>query len=174
MDNANPYQPVTHITDSILLTLLQLSEVITQLTSVQYAQHCQVLSGASIGQHVRHTIELFTCLQQGYETGTVNYEDRKRDYRIETDPALAAAIILDIVQCIDKLNKELILVYSNGSESMQYMHTNYHRELLYNLEHAIHHMALIRIGINAVVVMELPDSFGVAPSTLQYRNTCAQ
>ncbi|MBS1575551.1 MAG: hypothetical protein JST09_09640 [Bacteroidetes bacterium] len=37
------------------------------------------LSGAAIVGHVRHVLEMFVCLQQGYETGMVNYEKRKRD-----------------------------------------------------------------------------------------------
>jgi hypothetical protein len=41
------------------------------------------------------------------------------------------------------------------------------RELLYNLEHAIHHMALIRVGLNLRFKYVLyQDNFGVAYSTL--------
>ena len=45
---------------------------------------------------------------------------------------------------------------------------------MYNLEHAIHHHALIKVGLKIMTKIELPESFGVAPSTIQYRKVCAQ
>ncbi len=59
---------------------VQLSESLHQLTDAEYSQPSNILFNASIGQHVRHIIELFLCLEKGYETGVVNYEKRKRDY----------------------------------------------------------------------------------------------
>jgi hypothetical protein len=52
--------------------------------------------------------------------------------------------------------------------------SNYYREVMYNLEHTIHHHALIKVGIEHFTSLQLPESFGVAPSTMQYRETCAQ
>jgi hypothetical protein len=52
--------------------------------------------------------------------------------------------------------------------------TNYYREVAYNLEHTIHHMALIRVGVNEVSSIVLPDQFGVAYSTIKYKEQCAQ
>ena len=60
----------------------------------------------------------------------------------------------------------------NGEEN--FLPSNYYREVMYNLEHAIHHHALIKIGIQQFTAIELPESFGVAPSTMQYRKACAQ
>jgi hypothetical protein len=53
------------------------------------------------------------------------------------------------------------------------MPTNYYREMAYNLEHTIHHMALIRTGINDVSRISVPENFGVAISTMKYRKQCA-
>jgi hypothetical protein len=52
--------------------------------------------------------------------------------------------------------------------------TNYYREVIYNLEHTIHHMALIRVGINELGNIDLPKDFGVAPSTIKYKQLCVQ
>ena len=64
---------------SIQNVFVQISESLEQLTCEQYCKPSKILFGATIGQHVRHIIELFICLDNGYGTGVVNYEKRKRD-----------------------------------------------------------------------------------------------
>jgi uncharacterized damage-inducible protein DinB len=154
----------------------QLTDSLEQLTDEQYSQQSKILFNASIGQHVRHVIELFICLNQGYETGTVNYEKRKRDHRIETDRMLAVQLLQMIANSLDKADKLLLLEagYDEQSDNTATVITNYHREIIYNLEHTVHHMALIRVGITEVSGVELPESFGVASSTVKYRKACAQ
>src|SRR5215211_5006609 len=74
---------------SIKNVFVQLDDSLQQLTDTQYTQPSKRLFNATIGQHVRHIIELFVCLQKGYETGVVNYEKRKRDLQLETDKEFA-------------------------------------------------------------------------------------
>ena len=64
--------------------------------------------------------------------------------------------------------------YDEHSDKFINIATNYHREIAYNLEHTIHHMALIRVGLTEVAKIELPENFGVASSTVKFRNQCAQ
>jgi hypothetical protein len=52
--------------------------------------------------------------------------------------------------------------------------SNYYREIAYNLEHTIHHMALIRVGVNEVSLVQLPQEFGMAFSTIKHQQQCAQ
>ncbi len=154
----------------------QLVSAISQLTAEEYGRPCKTLFNASIGQHVRHVIELHYCLFTGYETGNVNYEERKRDTRIETDREFAVGLMNTIIQEIDRPDKELLLyTCCNESQAETFpVKTNYFRELIYNLEHTVHHMALIRIGINEVAILPLPEGFGVASSTIKYRKACVQ
>lgn len=125
---------------------------------------------------MRHVIELFQCLERGYESGTINYEKRKRDINIETDKDLATQLLLNIHEGLGKGNKELLLEasYDDNSGAVITIHTNYYREIAYNLEHTIHHMALIRVGVNEVASISLPDNFGVASSTVKFRKQCVQ
>jgi uncharacterized damage-inducible protein DinB len=162
-------QPIQHV-------FVQLTETLKQLSDSEYKQNSAILFNATIGQHVRHIIELFQCLLNGYETGVVNYEKRKRDYRIETDRILAAALLKEVYDQLDKPNKDILLEaedYCNTTEVIS-VPSNYYRELVYNLEHTIHHMALIRVGVNEVSSVRLSDEFGVAYSTVKYRQQCAQ
>lgn len=155
---------------------IQLTDSLSQLSDEQYHQPSKVLFNATIGQHVRHVIELFICLNNGYETGTVNYENRKRDIRIETDKLFACDLLQMIAANLDKADKELLLeaAYDEQSDDTITVHTNYYREIIYNLEHTVHHMALIRVGINDVSSINLPEGFGIASSTIKYRKACAQ
>ncbi len=155
---------------------VQLSESLHQLTDEQYIQPSKTLFNATIGQHVRHIIELFICLEKGYETGIVNYEKRKRDLVIQTDKDFANRLLQKIYSDLEKSNKKLLLEanYDEHSAATLTVTTNYYREIIYNLEHTVHHMALIRVGINEVSTIEVPGDFGVASSTIKYRKECAQ
>jgi uncharacterized damage-inducible protein DinB len=155
---------------------IQLTDALDKLTDEEYTRPSKILFDATIGQHVRHIIELFLCLQNGYEEGTVNYEKRKRDYRIETDRDFAGSLLRSIFRKMGRPNKNMLLEAEDYIENIETVTipSNYYREIAYNLEHTIHHMALIRVGINDVSALKLPDNFGVAFSTIKYRLQCAQ
>jgi hypothetical protein len=155
---------------------VQLSETVRQLTPEQYSKPCSNLVNNTIGQHVRHIIELFQCLEKGYPDSQVNYEKRKRDKEIETNKDLALQLLQDIHLNLARPDKELVLQasYDDHSEEPISIKTNYFREIAYNLEHTIHHMALIRVGINEVAAITIPEDFGVASSTVKHKKQCAQ
>lgn len=162
-------QPVQHV-------FIQLNHALDQLTDEEYVQPSKILFNATIGQHVRHIIELFQCLKNGYEEAVVNYEKRKRDCRIESDRNFAASLLRKIYRSMDKPNKFISLEAEDYNDSVEtvVIPSNYYREIAYNLEHTIHHMALIRVGVNEVSSVVLPDEFGVAYSTIKFRQQCAQ
>ena len=155
---------------------VQLAATLQQLSATEYAQPCKTLRSNTVGQHVRHIIELFQCLEKGYNDGTLNYEKRKRDTLIESDKRIAENLLNQIHAGLNKPNKELMLeaCYDDISNERLTLTTNYYREIAYNLEHTIHHMALIRTGITEISNISVPEDFGVATSTIKYRKQCAQ
>ncbi len=161
---------------AVSLVFLQLSDSLEQLDKDQYNYSCNNLSGNTIGQHVRHIIEMFLCLENGYQGGEVDYEKRDRDILIETDKNFAATLLKEIIRQISKEDKSLNLLtyYEDQGNEPEKINTNYFREIAYNLEHTIHHMALIRIGLREVGDIPVDDSYGVASSTIKYRQQCAQ
>ena len=161
---------------SVHKVFVQLTESLNALPDAEYIKPCKALSNASIGQHVRHIVELFLCLEKGYGTSVVNYDGRKRDQKIETDKNFAIRLMHEIYSRIDRPNIELHIRAGDydDSDGIIEIPTNYYREIAYNLEHAIHHMALIRIGINEISDVTLSHEFGVACSTIKYRQECAQ
>jgi len=159
------------IQQSVQTIFNQLKGSLEQLTNQQYYQNIDILSGASIGQHVRHVVEMFICLQDGYTSGFVNYENRKRDITIETAKETAIDVMNKINAALFNENKSLVLQagFDENNNELNNIPTNYFREIAYNLEHAIHHMALIKIGIKEISEIVLQDGYGVASSTLKFR-----
>ena len=149
----------------------------------QYLQKLEVLFDASIGAHTRHFVEFFQCLVEQIEApgNLIDYSKRQRDQQIETDPLFAAACVRRIQEQLINLNDEQSYQlecsdHLPGDDCLS-VPTNLARELMYNIEHTIHHLAIIKIGIQAIEQqIDIPEHFGVAPSTIQHRNhtSCVQ
>ncbi|MBY0486570.1 MAG: DinB family protein [Flavobacteriaceae bacterium] len=158
---------------SIQNTLNELSDLLSQLSKDDYTCPCHGLSNATIGEHTRHIIEMFQCLENQYESGIINYDIRKRDYQIQTDKAFAQETIVAVINQLDKPNKVVQLQQIVDGEELL-IESNYNRELLYNLEHCIHHQALIKVAVLQNDGITIDANFGVARSTIEYRKQCAQ
>jgi hypothetical protein len=153
--------------------LLTQQQNILRLSIQQYTEKQSILSQSSIGEHTRHIIELFQCLLHGYKTGLVNYDNRERNIRIQSDINYAVNCMVEIMQGCELPNKNLNLLATLENAEMP-ITTNYYRELYYNLEHCIHHQAIIKIGLLCLGMHDIENNFGVAPSTVKYQTACAQ
>lgn len=156
--------------------LEQLKYVTENLNNGEFSKPLLSLNNSTIGQHTRHTLEFFTCLQKGIGNGKVNYDNREHNHEIESD-ILAANSCMHEIQTNLKAyhnNLELILEgsYSADGSGFFSIPTNLFRELAYNIEHAVHHMAIIKIGLAEIKpALELPAHFGVAVSTVRYQKS---
>jgi hypothetical protein len=158
---------------SINNSLDELVDLLNQLSEKEYSSSCFELSGASIGEHTRHIVEMFQCLNQNYDLGIVNYDKRERNVLIQTNTDFALQMILDVKNSIQKEDKKLELQQMIDGTAIK-IQSNYYRELLYNLEHCIHHQALIKVAILKFENVAVNENFGVARSTVEYRKQCAQ
>lgn len=157
----------------VIHVLTKLEEVIAQLTNEQYCKPIKHLDNASIGQHSRHIIELFQCLVSGYSSGIISYDKRKRDLFLESDIAVALHSIQTLKGEVNLADKTIILQQQVAEEEMT-VATNYFRELLYNVEHCIHHQALIKVALKDMQEVKIHEHFGVAYATIAHRKQCAQ
>ncbi|WP_366184986.1 DinB family protein [Flavobacterium ovatum] len=158
---------------SVNNSLNELVHLLDELSNEEYSKSCATLSNSSIGEHTRHIIEMFQCLQNNYDLGVVNYDKRERNHQIQTDTQFAILQIENIQKAVDKGDKKMQLQQIIDGDELS-IETNYYRELLYNLEHCIHHQALIKVGVLQNCKIVLNENFGVAPSTIEYRQQCAQ
>lgn len=158
---------------SIKNNLDELIDLLNQLSNAEYSKPCVQLTNASIGEHTRHIIELFQCLDNQYESGIVNYDKRERNALIQTDTTFAIKQIRTIQNNLQKDNKKILLYQMIDGDEIQ-TESNYYRELLYNFEHCIHHQALIKVAVFQYETIIIDKNFGVARSTIEYRNKCVQ
>lgn len=158
---------------SINNSLHELIDLLGQLSEKEYSKSCFELSGSSIGEHTRHIIEMFQCLNRNYDLGIVNYDKRERNIMIQTNINFAVQKILEVKEGIDKDDKNLELQQMIDGVAIT-IQSNYYRELLYNLEHCIHHQALIKVALLQCTAIAVDENFGVARSTIEYRKQCAQ
>lgn len=160
--------------NTAISVLDQLKSVVEQMSRGDYSKTIPSHE-ASTGEHTRHTIEFFQCLFEGLKCGLVNYDKRKRNIEIQMSPENAVKTIDELIDQINKADTDTELVleisYDLSDKTAYKINSSYNRELVYNIEHAIHHMAIIKsIIVDNFATISLPDNFGIAISTVKYRN----
>jgi len=153
-----------------IANLMEHQELLLKLSDKQYQHQSELLSGASIGQHLRHVVEFYDCLLNGLSQQKINYEKRARSLELENNRNTAISKISSIIDQLLSLELSSRL-YLEIEDSI--IDTSVQRELYYNLEHSIHHQALIKVGLKEQNIGNMVNAdFGVAPSTLKYRKQC--
>lgn len=151
----------------------QISDLLKQLKPNEYSQSLTVLNGSSIGQHTRHVVEFYQCLLKGIRGGVVDYDARERNLMFENDLYFTINCLQEIENSIETIknpNEPLLLAVSYCSDNQSFIETNFMREMVYLVEHSIHHYALIRIGLQENFPnIFIPKNFGVAYSTVKHR-----
>lgn len=163
------------IETSFLYQLHSMADLLMRLPDEWFTAPSKYLSSATIGQHCRHAVELLQCLEQGYQEGVINYDDRDRNELIENDRLICIAAFKECEQTLQLKDKALQLkVLAHLGDNSSIVQTTFQRELAYNLEHLIHHMALMRVALTEFGFANIPADFGYAYSTLQHQQQCAQ
>lgn len=154
--------------------LTELRGVIDSLDPAAYSTgQGPMFGGASIGSHVRHTLDHPRALLDSLGSGEVNYDRRERGTPVETDPLAARAEIDSLVSALSAIaqlpaDQPLRVVTKptrDGAPAT--VRSTLGRELAFVLSHTVHHHATIRSMVVRLGV-EPPAGFGYAPSTLAY------
>lgn len=150
----------------------QLIDLLNDIELPVYKDALQPLHYSTIGQHVRHITEFYLCALNGYKNGVVDYDARERNILIEIDKNFTIQTLENVKYQLQSLQLDRILTLKSkfgGDETMN-IPSSFFRELTYLIEHTIHHLAIIKIGLNEVYpAIEIPKNFGVAHSTIRYQ-----
>jgi hypothetical protein len=153
--------------------LQTLDKLLSSLDDKQYSKKIEHLGHASIGAHTRHIVELLQCAINGYHSGEIDYVNRSRDLKLESDRFFAQLVLKELDNNITHPDKQLSLVVEQveGCNELSNVTTTYFREIVYNAEHKIHHLALIKVAIIEMKLDVVDDNFGMAYSTIKYRES---
>ncbi len=166
---------IMSLNDTCIIVLQQIKGLLIQMQESDFIQPVDMLGRNSIGKHVRHILEFFNILADTAESGVVNYDKREHNVQLESNLRLAITNVEMLLKKINTLpnDRKLILevCYGNDNDQNLTIRSNIERELAYNIEHAIHHMAIIKIALLTQFPEIQPDkNFGTAFSTIRFRN----
>jgi len=162
--------------------LNMISELTNQLGETKLSSPLDILSGSTIGQHIRHMVEFYGCLVASNKDNTISYDKRERKIELETSPIFIKTTIAEILKKVYDLNLlakvSLEGSFSEDNEEGDIIVSSIYREMAYCLEHTVHHLAIVKMAMK----VEFPEivldkNFGVAYSTIRYRKEqeqCAQ
>ncbi|WCL47588.1 DinB family protein [Leptospira sp. GIMC2001] len=167
-----------NITKTLTHEFAEIIQLLNQFEDHDYSKLQSIIGGSSIGQHVRHIFEFSECLLYGQskklsdETIVFSYDDRKRNYLIEQSTSFAISNFKTMIDLLESeeydLNMELNLQHRIGGNTNLNLITTFGRELLYILDHTIHHLAIIRIAVEKLYPwIDLPKEFGFTESTIR-------
>ena len=148
-------------------------ELLGRMPAEIYTRKCPDVFGSTIGGHFRHNLDHYLSFAAGVAGGRVDYDARGRSLDLETDPGAARDCSRELADRMRQMeevagDRELAICMDDGGESV-WSHTSVARELQFLLSHTIHHYALVVAIASRHGLTDFPEGFGVAPSTLHYR-----
>lgn len=147
--------------------------MLERLTDEQYTACCESMFGATIGQHMRHTLDHFVAAMDALENEPIDYDTRERDTDVEKSREVAIGTIDTVCallhstpgEAADRPVTVCVMLSSDGQEAE--LTSTFAREIAFATHHAIHHNAMIN-AMAKMMGLELPSTFGKAPSSVAY------
>ena len=163
-----------NLIESNVQVLKDLKSFLNEVDYKTYTEKSELFFNASIGQHCRHIIEFYQCLIDQFNANFVCYDKRQRQMLLEESCTSAGDAVNNILSWLEEApsDKKLQLSFCHSNDSdavVEYINSSIYRELAFNIEHAIHHMAIIKIAAYILnPAIQIPAHFGVAPSTIRH------
>jgi len=154
-------------------SLDQMISFIDSLSDTEYQHTAKPWFDSSIGQHLRHILDLFLALMNNVEA-EVNYDIRRRGAPVESSRQIGLKELNDIRCWAASLNdemvsKEIIVHTETGLSSQQTdaFKSSFGRELCFASSHLVHHLAIMA-AIAKISGKEVDAKLGLAPATATY------
>ncbi|HZN55558.1 MAG TPA: hypothetical protein VFB67_09575 [Candidatus Polarisedimenticolaceae bacterium] len=129
-----------------------------------------------VGPHLRHCIEHFRLLLEGWRAGEVDYDARPRETGLERDPGSARAALAEISSELSglataDLGRGFFISQSAAPGRPPVSSPTFlDRELLFLSSHTIHHIAIMVLAAR-VAGVEIPTALAVAYSTAAHHES---
>lgn len=155
------------------MLLQQAADLLAGLDDDAYNAACPACFDSTVGGHLRHVLEHYRSFIGGLESGEIDYDLRERGSPVERSVVAAAAEVTLLLAAMEHLHgssarSPLLIMVDDGGRPRTSL-SNVERELQFLLSHSVHHYALIRTILNIQGLRCAVGEFGVAPSTLRYR-----
>lgn len=144
-------------------------DLLENITDEQYSNTSVAPYHSSIGCHIRHVLDVFSCFFKGLEKGEVDLSVRDRNECAEKETAVGIAYFKNIIEQLRALNPKdfnnQIKVTDNlglGNETVNYTIA---AVLMQMQSHAIHHYASIGYLVYQLGIQLPTNSFGYNPTT---------
>ncbi|MDO5510910.1 MAG: hypothetical protein Q4F57_09455 [Weeksellaceae bacterium] len=149
-----------------------LGDVISQFSENQFTYMGKNEFESSPGMHVRHVLDFFLVLQRDLNSGVIDYDKRVRNTAIEENPDSALSLVYESKNWLESLSDHCCELQLNSPLHHQSLSSTLTRELLYLLEHCVHHFAIIRVFTERYFPeIMLHEEFGLANSTIQFQKS---
>lgn len=153
----------------------QVLEIVTAIAAEPDTLRDQLYQNVGIGRHVRHVTDHFLCLQHGAQSSAIDYNQRNRESEVERDPNAARAQIIALMKWTESLTAaQLEAAVTVHAEILltetfdKTFHSTFAREILYLINHTIHHAAYIKL-LAARDGLLLSADIGIAPATASFQ-----
>ena len=153
-------------------SLEQLNDILVELEQIPGQLADNVYLEANVGQHMRHVFDHMRAIKLAIAEGLVDYDKRDRGNEVETDRLMASqqlSLLRLWIQTEDFDNCKVAVASEIDCENTRRMRfdSNLNREILYVINHTIHHAAHIKLVL-AQFGINLPDHIGIAPGTASF------
>jgi len=162
-----------HLIEANIFFLDQAERLLVKVEDEQYGCSIDAFYGSTVGQHLRHCLDHYSSLLAGIASARIDYDHRERLAELESCTEEAIAEVSRIRTGLRGLIEEdvpvgvLVKMDCGGGED-GWQPSTLGRELQFLVSHTVHHFAMIG-GMCSCLDVKMEEGFGVAPSTLKYR-----
>lgn len=154
-------------------TLIDAEKLLLEISDSAYTDVTDPFT-ASLGKHMRHITDHYEQLLGGLDKNRVDYDARDRNEIVESVRnemiKLVRSLISQLSSLADSSDCTLAVVLSvDENACTPEVPSTLARELVFLQSHTTHHCAIISAMLK-LQGLYVPDSFGIAPSTLKYEH----
>jgi uncharacterized damage-inducible protein DinB len=152
--------------------LMDVAALLEGATDLDYRTRPDGGVSGSVGAHVRHCLDHVRALLDAARGGLLSYDGRERDKALEHDRALGILALRqqadrlgDLIDCPADQPMRLEAQVDCSGAAVE-VTSSLGRELVFVLQHTIHHQAIVALLLAARGIA-IPPRFGYAPSTVR-------